>query len=136
MSVIHPYLTFAGNCREAMGFYRDCLGGELFFQTIGESPLAEKMPEKMRGMILHASLNSGPLTLMGSDMVPDSGLKKGNAVSLSLMCSSEEEIRTSYKKLSDGGQPTHPIEQTFFGALLGGLTDKYGNSWLLHYEAK
>ena len=117
-----------------MNFYRDCLGGELFFQTIGESPLAEKMPERMREMILHSSLENGPLVLMGSDMVPDSGLKKGNAVSLSLMCDSVEEIRESYKKLSEGGQPTHPIEETFFGALLGGLTDKYGNNWLLHYE--
>jgi PhnB protein len=136
MSVIQPYLTFSGNCREAMNFYRDCLGGELFFQTIGESPLAEKMPEKMKEMILHSSLENGSLVLLGSDMVPDSGLKKGNAVSLSLMCDSEEEIRESYRKLSEGGQPTHPLEKTFFGALLGGLTDKYGNSWLLHCDAK
>ncbi len=119
-----------------MNFYRDCLGGELFFQTIGESPLAEKMPEKMREMILHSSLENGPLVLMGSDMVPDSGLKKGNAVSLSLMCESAEEMRESFRKLSEDGQPTHPIEETFFGGLLGGLTDKYGNNWLLHYEAK
>jgi PhnB protein len=134
MSVIHPYLTFAGNCREAMNFYRDCLGGELFFQTIGESPMAEKMPEKMRGMILHASLTNGALNLLGSDMVPDAGLKKGNSVSLSLMCGSEEEVRSVYQKLSEEGQPTHPLEVTFFGAILGGLTDKYGNNWLLYYE--
>lgn len=134
MSIIQPYLTFNGNCREAMHFYRDCLGGELFFQTTGESPLADKMPEKMKEMILHSSLNNGALVLMGSDMVPDAGLKKGNAVSLSLMCGSEEEIRTCYRKLSEGGQPTHPLEETFFGALLGGLTDKYGNNWLLHFE--
>jgi PhnB protein len=136
MSVIQSYLTFSGNCREAMNFYRDCLGGTLYFQTVGESPLAEKMPEKMREMILHSSLENGGLVLMGSDMVPDSGLRKGNAVSLSLMCESENEIRESYRKLSEGGQPTHPIEKTFFGAMLGGLTDKYGNHWLLHYESK
>jgi PhnB protein len=119
-----------------MNFYRECLGGKLFFQTIGESPLAEKMPGKMKEMILHSTLENGSLVLMGSDMVPDSGLKKGNAVSLSLMCDSAEEIRESYVKLSEGGQPTHPIEETFFGAMLGGLTDKYGNHWLLHYEKK
>lgn len=136
MSVIHPYLTFSGNCREAMNFYRDCLGGELFFQTIGESPMAGKMPEKMKEYILHASLNKGPLVILGSDMVPESGLQRGNAVSLSLTCDSEEEIRTFYGKLSDGGQATHPVEVTFFGAMLGGLTDRYGNHWLLYYEKK
>ena len=41
---INSYLTFSGNCREAMNFYVTCLGGELVFQTIGESPLANKMP--------------------------------------------------------------------------------------------
>ena len=48
MTQINSYLTFSGNCREAMTFYRECLGGELYFQTIGESPLSEKMPEQMR----------------------------------------------------------------------------------------
>jgi PhnB protein len=53
-----------------------------------------------------------------------------------LNCSSEEEIRTWYKKLSDEGQATHPLEDTFWGALFGDLTDKYGNNWLLHYDRK
>lgn len=134
MSNIHPYLTFNGNCREAMTFYRDCIGGELFFQTVGETPLADKMPERMKELILHSSLTKDRMQLLASDMVPDAGLKKGNTISLSLMCDSEEEIRITYRKLSEGGQPTHPIEKTFFGALLGGLADKYGNHWLLHCE--
>ena len=36
MTQINAYLTFNGNCREAMQFYTDCLGGELYLQTIGE----------------------------------------------------------------------------------------------------
>lgn len=47
MTQINSYLTFNGNCREAMNFYKDCLGGELILQTIGESPLAYKMPQLM-----------------------------------------------------------------------------------------
>jgi len=35
---LNPYLNFDNNCREAMNFYKDCLGGELFFQTVGEMP--------------------------------------------------------------------------------------------------
>jgi PhnB protein len=136
MTQIHSYLTFNGNCREAMGFYQDCLGGELQIQTIGESPMAAKMPAKMKEFILHATLTKGPLVLMGSDMVPDSGLVKGNSVSLSLTCSSEEEIRTLYKKLSEDGEATHPLEITFWNAIFGDLTDKYGNHWLLNYTRK
>lgn len=55
MTQINSYLTFNGNCREAMTFYQECLGGELFMQTIGESPMAEQMPLPMKESILHAT---------------------------------------------------------------------------------
>jgi PhnB protein len=134
MTQINSYLTFSGNCREAMTFYKQCLGGELKFQTIGESPLSEKMPAQMKDSILHATLTHKRLVLMASDMVSEQGLIKGNAVSLMLDCSSETEIRQAYDKLAEGGKRTHPLENTFWGALFGDLTDKYGNNWLLHYD--
>ena len=43
---------------------------------------------------------------------------------------------SDYKKLSKDGEQTHPLENTFWGALFGGLTDKYGNHWLLNYDKK
>ncbi len=134
MTQINSYLTFNGNCKEAMTFYKDCLGGELNFQTIGESPLSDKMPTQMKDCILHATLTKNSLILMASDMVSESGLVKGNAVSLSLNCSSEEEIKNYYTKLSNGGKQNHPIEDSFWGALFGGLTDKFGNHWILNFN--
>lgn len=134
MTQINAYLTFSGNCREAMTFYKDCLGGELDFQTVGESPLSEKLPEKMKHCILHASLTNDTLLLVASDMVSETGLVKGNSVSLSLSCKSEEEIKSFYTKLSEGGQPNHPIEESFWGALFGDLTDKFGNHWILNFN--
>ncbi|TND09011.1 MAG: PhnB protein [Bacteroidetes bacterium] len=131
---IHAYLVFNGNCREAMTFYKKCLGGELAFQTVGESPLSSRMPGKMKDCILHATLKKGPLVLMASDMAGENGLTKGNAVSLMLACGSEKEIKNCYARLSAGGKAIHPLENTFWGALLGDLTDKYGNHWLLNYE--
>lgn len=134
MKQINSYLTFNGNCREAMNFYKKCLGGELSLQTIGESPLAEKMPPQMKDGILHATLVRDGLVLMGSDMVGDKGLTHGNSVSLMLDCSSEEDIRSAYESLGEGGDKTHPLELSFWGALFGDLTDRYGNHWLLHFN--
>lgn len=134
MAQINSYLTFNGNCRKAMNFYKECLGGELIFQTIGESPLSDKMPVQMQNSILHATLTKGSLTLMGTDMVSEKGLVKGNSVSLLLDCESEKEIKTIYKKLATKGQAMHPLELTFWGALFGDLTDKYGNNWLLNFD--
>jgi PhnB protein len=134
MAEINCYLTFNGNCREAMTFYQDCLGGELYFQTLGESPLSEKMPKKMKDCILHATLIKSAMVMQGSDMAPQSGLVKGNNVSLLLNCNSKKEIRTIYSKLSAGGRADHVIEYSFWGALFGKLTDKFGNHWLLSFD--
>ena len=133
---INSYLTFSGNCREAMMFYKECLGGDLVFQTVGESPLSEKMPKEMKDCILHATLTKGALILTGSDMVPESGLVKGNSVSLSINCDSEKEIKKLYNKLAKGGKADHSLEDSFWGALFGDLTDKFGNHWLLNYMQK
>jgi PhnB protein len=134
MSQLNPYLTFNGNCREAMHFYQECLGGELVLQTIGDAPMSDKIPEEMKRYILHASLSSNAVVLMASDMVGEKGLTPGNTVSLLLSCDSESDMRNYYTKLSDGGEQTHPIELTHWGALFGDLTDRYGNQWLLHFQ--
>ncbi|MEO6232503.1 MAG: VOC family protein [Ferruginibacter sp.] len=132
MGNINSYLTFGGNCRQAMQFYKSCLGGELIFQTVGASSIADEMPLKMKKFILHSTLTNDNMILMATDMVSANGLKKGNAVSLMLNCNNEQELKLFYKKLSRGGQQTHPPEDTFWGAVFGGLTDKFGIHWLLN----
>jgi PhnB protein len=114
-----------------MTFYKECLGGELKFQTNGESPFADKMPKKMKDVILHSTLIADNLVIMGSDMVPEPGLIKGNAITLALRCSTEEEIRNYYQKLSRGGRITQPLKNNHWGFLVGELTDKFGIHWLL-----
>ena len=136
MTQINSYLTFSGNCREALTFYKECLGGELTFQTVGESPMADQMPQELKAFILHSTLTNKGFVIMGSDMIPETGLVKGNAVSLMLNCSSEADIRITFDKLSDGGIVKHNLENTFWGALFGDLTDKFGNNWILNFEKK
>lgn len=134
MGSIYSYLTFSGNCREAMVFYKKCLGGELHFQLFGDSPLAKNIPGKIKKYILHGVLKKDGIVLMGSDAVGENGLLKGNAVSIMIDCETEKEIKTLYKKLSQGGKHTQPLEATRWGAIFGGLTDRFGNHWLLHFN--
>ncbi|MEO5947717.1 MAG: VOC family protein [Chitinophagaceae bacterium] len=135
-TTINSYLTFNGNCREAMQFYKECLGGELHFQTVGESPLSATMPVKMKDCIVQSTLTNEAFTLIGSDMVDDKGLVKGNAVSLLLVCNSEEEVNNCYAKLASGGEATHPPTISYWGSLFGDLIDKFGNQWMLNYQTK
>jgi PhnB protein len=117
-----------------MEFYHKCLGGELHFQSVGGSPSSKKMPEKMKRTILHAVLICDNFVLMGSDMVHDKGLVKGNAMAIVLNCTGEKEIRSCYKKLSENGEERYPLKINFWGTLFGCVTDKYGNYWILNYS--
>lgn len=136
MTHINAYLNFGGNCREAMTFYKDCLGGELKLQTVGESPAANQMPPEAGNSILHSTLAVGNSVLMGSDMMGPNGLIGGNSISLTLECGSEEEIQTFFSKLSSGGKIRQPLQDQFWGATFGHLTDKFGINWLLNYQKK
>lgn len=131
MTKINIYLTFNGNCREAMVFYRDCFGGTLTVQTVGVMPGADQLPARMKGVILQATLVNDQLVLVGSDMVSEQGLITGNAVSLMLRCSNEDELKSYYEKLLPGGTEIHSPENTYWGPLFGVLQDRYGHQWLL-----
>jgi PhnB protein len=133
MARINPYLNFNDNCREAMYFYKGCLGGELTLVTVGESPMAGKMPEQFHKSILHASLMIGDNMLMGSDMRRKQ-LTDGDTVSLSLNCVSEAEQKTFYENLSAGGTIDEPLGEMPGGAMIGALTDKFGKHWMLYFD--
>lgn len=134
MTQINAYLNFNGNCREAMSFYNECLGGELTIQTVEGSPIEAQCGSAMRDKVLHASLAKDGLLLMGSDMIGPEGYHQGTNFSLSLNCSSEEEINSFYSRLSEEGNIIDPLREQFWGALFGVLTDKFGIRWMFHYQ--
>jgi PhnB protein len=136
MSYISPYLTFSGNCREAMLFYQEAIGGELALQTLGDSPFGNKMPCHLKSYIMHATLTRGQLVLTGTDLVTDRGLYKGNSVSLLLHCGCTEELQETYARLARGGKVTSEPQVNYSGALFGDLIDRFGNHWLLQSEAE
>ncbi len=124
------YLTFNGNCKEAMTFYQHCLGGELTFQTVGESPESEGLPKVIKEYVLEAVLRNGNMVLRGTDLTDDP-LVQGNTMSILMECEDEVKMRHYYEKLAEAGQETHPIANNFFGGLYGMLTDRFGFQWLL-----
>ncbi|MFB6457134.1 VOC family protein [Chitinophaga sp. Hz27] len=130
MAIINAYLTFDGNCRDAMMFYKECFQGELILQTVKGSPMESEWPAEYHYKILHASLQNENLTLLATDMVESSGLINGNNISLSLICKTEEEIKYLFEKLAEGGTVKYPLH-TFYGGILGGITDKFCINWML-----
>ncbi|MEO5683051.1 MAG: VOC family protein [Chitinophagaceae bacterium] len=134
MALLNPYLNFDNNCREAMNFYKDCLGGELVLQTVGEMPaMAAQMPPQMKDCILHSTLTSGSMVIMGSDLNRGKRLE-GNTVHLCINCNTDDEINTLFSKLSAGGTLTEPLADMPWGGKYGALTDKYGKHWMFNFQ--
>jgi len=133
MTTISTYISFNGQCREAMTFYKECIGGDLTMQTVEGSPAEAQCPPAIRHQILHSSLVKGGIMIMGSDMLR-TRLEVGNNVALCLHCGSEEEINTFFTNLAAGGQVVDPLKEQFWGAMFGELTDKYGIRWMFNYD--
>lgn len=134
MSHIYGYINFTGNCREAMNFYKDCIGGNLDLMEIGGSPMEQYMPNEPKQNILHSTLTKGDLILMGSDLSgPNEDVSRGGAVSLMLNADSEQELHDIYNKMSEGAQIHMKPEPTFWGAIFCTFTDKFGIKWSINF---
>ena len=134
MRKIDPYLTFNGNCLEAMSFYKECFGGELEIMIVKDTPMASQMPPESQNKVLHSALRNGSFLIMASEMMGSEGFVSGNNVSLSIDCKSEEEMKTFFTYFSEGGNVFCPIRDEFWGAKFAAVTDKFGTSWLLNYD--
>ena len=134
MTQINVYIGFNGKCREAMTFYKNCLGGELFFQTVEGTPMEAQCAPETKHQVFHSSITKGGMVLMATDMVGPDGYQHGNNVALSLNCSSEEEINNFFSTLSEGGKIMDPLKEQFWGALFGCFTDQFGITWMLNFD--
>lgn len=134
MKAINPYIGFNGKCREAMTFYKECLGGKLELKEATGSP-SEQFQDDSKNKILHSSLTiDGVQILMGSDMTDQDGYTKGNNIALALNCDSETEIFSLFDKLSKSGRVSAPLKEEFWGAIFGTLVDQFGIKWMLNFN--
>ena len=130
-SRLNPYISFAGNARQAMEFYERVFGGTLALSTFGEfgaqdPPDADKV---MHGML---ETDSG-FTLMGADTPPGMEHNPGTNIAVSLSGDDAEELRGYWEKLSsDGGSVSIPLEKQIWGDEFGSCVDQFGISWLVN----
>lgn len=143
MTTINVYLNFNGNCEEAFNFYRSVFGGEFPYvgrfkempPQEGQPPISPEDAEK----IMHISLPiSKETVLMGSDSVGEwaSNHQAGNNFSISVSTDIKEEADRLFEGLSEGGNITMPIADTFWGDYFGMLTDKFGVHWMVGFNEK
>ncbi|MEV1013614.1 VOC family protein [Micromonospora sp. NPDC049801] len=127
---VSPYLSFAGNAREAMGFYQSVFGGGLQITTFGDlhGPDDAATDDLVAHVILRGA--SG-IVLMGSDRKPgDDGT--GSPPSITLGGDDEAELTGYWERLCAGGSVTVPFARSPWGARYGRCTDRFGTDWLVN----
>ena len=131
-SRLNPYLTFDGNAREAMEFYRQALGGgELTISTYAEFHASSDPSED--DLVMHSRLiNPSGFVLMGSDTPDRMPYNPGDTVSLSLGGEDAAELQGYWDRLSDGATVLVPLEKAAWGDSFGMLKDRYGFTWLVN----
>ena len=133
MLAVNPYISFQGNCREAIEFYKAALGGDvLFIQTMGESPMANMGPP---ANIMHCTIKVGDSTIMMCDNPrPDAAAGDGN-ISLAIGLNDPERAKELFGNLADGGSVIMPLGKTYWAEAFGMVTDKFGVKWMVNCEA-
>ena len=128
-SRLNPYISFAGNARQAMEFYKGVFEGTLTLSTFGDfgatdSPEADK--------IMHGLLETdGGFSLMGADAPPGMEHKPGDNITVSLSGDDADELRGYWHKLSDGGTVSLPLEKQMWGDEFGMCVDQFGIPWMV-----
>lgn len=129
---LNPYLSFRGEARAAMTFYRDVLGGELQIATFGDF----NSPGQDNGgvdpsQVMHAYLTTANgLHLMASD-VPDGADAPPNGT-IGLSGDDAEALNGHWAKLSENGNIVMPLARQMWGDDFGMLVDQFGVCWLIN----
>jgi PhnB protein len=129
---LNPYISFQGQAREAMDFYKSVFGGQLDVSTYGESGMADDPSQG--DMVMHAMLDTGDgLVLMGSDNPPGMPYEAGQRITISLSGDDDATLRRYWDGLTgNGGTVTMPLERAPWGDSFGMCSDRFGVNWLVN----
>ncbi len=121
---LNPYITFDGNCAEAMDFYAAALGGTVEAMTFRQSGM------DVDGIMHAALVTPAGFHIFASDTM--SGMmpfQPGNTMQVSLSGDEADALRGYWDALAEGGQVMMPLERQMWGDDYGMLVDKFGILW-------
>ena len=129
-SRLNPYISFGGDAREAMEFYRSVFGGDLTVSTFGEFGMAEGPGSDG---VMHAQLETpAGFTLMASDTPPGMDYSAPNSTITVSLSGDDQDLRRYWEQLADGGTVMMPLEKQMWGDEFGMCTDQFGVPWMVN----
>ncbi|ECC8923790.1 VOC family metalloprotein YjdN [Salmonella bongori] len=137
---LSPYLSFTGNCADAIAYYQQTLGAELLYKiSFGEMPPSAQGSEEgcPSGMnfpdtaIAHANVRIAGSDIMMSDAIA-SGTAHYSGFTLVLDTQDVEEGKRWFANLAAHGQIEMDWQETFWAQGFGKVSDRFGVPWMIN----
>lgn len=130
---IRPYLTFNGECSEAIELYKRAFKTDTIevmrFSDMPPNP-AWKIPDEYMNRIVQATLKFGDNFIRMSDCGPQQPLNAPESERVSIAVETGvEETRHAFDVLAEEGRIGMPLEATFYSPCAGVVFDKFGVMW-------
>ena len=144
MAKVSTYLNFPRTTEAAFNFYKSVFGTE-FSTPIGRfrdmPPQTDQppLPAADLDLVMHVALPIlGGHELMGTDAPESIGFKlnMGNNMYINLAPDTRSETNRLFRLLAEGGKVEMPLQEMYWGAYYGSLTDKFGVQWMFNCVSK
>lgn len=126
-----PYLTFNGNCREALTFYAELFSGTVGNFMLWNAEAIEHIPGATTEHIMHGDIHINGQMIAGSDQFGEMYEPAGN-ISLMLDIDDLSDAEAKFAALVEGGQVLMPFSETFWADGYGYCTDRFGIRWQIN----
>ncbi len=132
---IRPYITFKGECQEAIDLYEQAFDSEveeiMRFRDMPKNPENPiKIPKDMDEWVLMAMLPMGDNFIRLSDTIGELKVSQSDRVSIAVEFEAER-VKKAFNVLAEDGEIVMPLQATFFSPLYGVVNDKFGVKWTL-----
>jgi PhnB protein len=132
---LNPYILLNGTTEKAIKLYKSALGAKT--ENITRYGEGKTIPPEHKDLIMHPAIRIGEGVVMLSDATPDRPAPTGGNVQITLQFAELPGMEKAFDALAAGGRITLPLQDMFWGARFGMLTDDaYSVQWMFNCESK
>lgn len=128
---IRPYLTYQGDCEDAIHLYERAFSTKVRnvtrFSDLPPDP-DNSLPDDLHNKILQARLPLGETYLQMSDCPDRLNDPESERISLAVEVD-VETVQKAFAVLAEEGRVVIPLAKTFYSPLAGVVFDKFGVMW-------
>lgn len=130
---IRPYITFNGNCQEAINLYKLAFRTDTLqimrFQDLPEE-ICQKIPDEYLERVVQVTLKFGDDFIRMSDCGPMQELNAPESERISIAVETNAaDVQFAFDVLAREGNISMPLEKTFYSTCAGVVVDKFGVIW-------